>query len=302
MIIVGAGMAGLLAANMLHRHNPQVMELQSKLPNNHSAVLRFRSPVVGDVLGIPFKKVSMIKASVPWNNPVSDALAYSFKCTGQYLTDRSIIAGLKTEERYIAPEDLISRMSSGLKIKYDTGFTKANDLEPPIISTLPMPILMHILEWKEFPDFQYIGGINVRAIIDNCDAYCSLLVPDPNNPASRISLTGNELIIELPRCGNYIMDHVDLVIKDALELLGLSSNSVNGITIHKQSYHKIAPIADKERKTFISWATEKHGIYSLGRYATWRPNLLLDDLVNDVRLIEGWIGNAYDAKKHWLVK
>ena len=48
--IIGAGMAGLLAANMLRHRDPVILEAQKSLPNNHHALLRFRSSVVGDVL------------------------------------------------------------------------------------------------------------------------------------------------------------------------------------------------------------------------------------------------------------
>ena len=92
--IIGAGMAGLLAAQMLRRHyNVKVYERQKELPNNHSAVLRFRTPEVGNVLGIEFKKVQMVKTYIPEQSVVGDAISYSHKCTGRYSTDRSILAG-----------------------------------------------------------------------------------------------------------------------------------------------------------------------------------------------------------------
>ncbi len=49
---------------------------------------------------------------------------------------------------------------------------------------------------------------------------------------------------------------------------------------------KILPIDEDVRKRFIMWASDKHQVYSLGRFATWRPGLLLDDVVNDVRVIQ----------------
>src|SRR5580765_6406324 len=118
MIIVGAGLAGLLCANMMIRRKPTVVEKQPQLPNNHSAVLRFRTAVVGDVLGVPFRQVNMIKCPVPWRNPVSDSLAYSYKCTGKYLSDRSITAGIVQQTRYIAPSDLIDRMAQDVDINF----------------------------------------------------------------------------------------------------------------------------------------------------------------------------------------
>ncbi|NDG64822.1 MAG: hypothetical protein EBY29_15370, partial [Planctomycetes bacterium] len=59
-----------------------------------------------------------------------------------------------------------------------------------------------------------------------------------------------------------------------------------------QPYSKILPIDEGERRKFIVWATDQHGIYSLGRFATWRPGLLMDDVVNDVRVIRKIIKNG----------
>src|SRR5262245_61666308 len=117
--IVGAGLSGLLAGNMFRHREHKIYESQSALPNNHSAVLRFRTAKVSETLDIPFKRVTMIKATAEWRNPVADALAYSFKNTGIYRSDRSINAGVVVDERWIAPPDLIARMSRGLNIEYD---------------------------------------------------------------------------------------------------------------------------------------------------------------------------------------
>ena len=70
MIIIGAGQAGLLAARSLALHNPTIIEQQDELPNNHSALLRFRSSIVGDSVGIPFQKVRVLGCSTrgcPYN-------------------------------------------------------------------------------------------------------------------------------------------------------------------------------------------------------------------------------------------
>lgn len=302
MIIVGAGMAGLLCANMLARRRPIVMEQQKALPNNHSAVLRFRSTVVGDVLGIPFRRVSMIKSPVVWQNPVSDSLAYSYKCTGQYLSDRSITLGTVIQERYIAPPDLISRMAENADLSFDQRFTWAEtDTEgPPVISTLPMPVLMRILNYPDIPRFYYVNGFNIKAQVKTCDAFVSLLIPDPSLPMSRISITGNELIIEMPRAENAVLDKLEGIIEYAAGALGIEKELIEAIQVHQQLYAKIVGIDNDVRKRFIAWATDQHNIYSLGRYATWRPNLLLDDLVKDVRCIDSWIStpDRYALKQH----
>lgn len=285
-------MAGLLAGNMLRHRSPVVVEAQPELPNNHSAVLRFRTSQVGDVLNIPFKKVRMLKAPLPWLNPVADALNYSYKCSGSYRSDRSITDGLVYDDRYIAPPGLIGQMADNCTIRF--GNAQAFASGPIQISTIPMPALMKALNYRHEIEFSYVPGRNLRAKIKNCDAYVSLLVPDPSYPFSRISITGDELIVEGPKVmaeGN--IDH-------ATDLLGIPRGDVHSIEVKEQKYAKISPIDNDKRKQFLHWATTEHNIYSLGRFATWRPGLLLDDLVNDIRLIDRWSqsGNQYDVAKH----
>lgn len=292
MKIIGAGIAGLLAANMLRHRNPVVIEKQASLPNNHSAVLRFRSRVISDVTGIEFKKVNVIKATLPWRNPVADALAYSEKCTGSMLSNRSIPHTMEQAERYIAPSNMIEQLANSIKINY--GYDISADAylkkgEIATISTIPMPILMGLLGYENIPEFKSIPGVNIRATIEDCDAYASLYVPNPAYPFSRISLTGNELIVEVPRPAEHIEG--SRIIQSAVLLLGIETR-VTDIRVSPQQYAKIQEIDEGIRKRFITWASDTHNIFSLGRYACWRPGLLLDDLVKDVRLIERWSSNG----------
>ncbi len=290
MHIVGAGLAGLLAGNMLAHHHPVLFERKASLPNNHSAVLRFRTSQIGDITKIPFKKVTMIKATAPWKNQIADVLAYSYKNTSVYRSDRSIISGTVVEDRYIAPPHLISLLARDLNIEFNDVYFFNKEETQPIISTIPMPVLMAALDYPYKPDFTYSTGYNIHANIKHCDAYVSLLVPDPAYPFSRISITGNEAIIECPSINDL---NLDQILAMAAEILGISYNYFYDTTIHKQPYSKINPIGDAARKNFMFWATDEFGIYSLGRFATWRPGLLLDDLVQDIRLIDKWITDKY---------
>lgn len=302
--IIGAGMAGLLAANMLRHRDPVIYEVQSKLPNNHSAVLRFRTPAVGDILNIPFKKVTMIKAHVPWSNPIADALSYSFKNSGEYRSDRSIIAGLTTADRWVAPSDFIQRMmaqtSAKINLNNEYNFVGNNE-KIPVISTIPMPALMKALSYvpKDEVSFNSISGVNIKAKVDNCESYISLLVPNPTIPFSRVSITGNELSIECPAKDGMVDNYAKLCIGVAAGLLGIDDKKFKDITIHQQKYAKITPIDDDARKSFMFWATDDFNIYSLGRFATWRPGLLLDDLIQDIRHIDRWISQGkYSIARH----
>jgi hypothetical protein len=303
--IVGAGMAGLLAGAMLRTEASEIVEVQNGLPNNHSALLRFRSSVVGDALGIEFKRVSVLKTVAPWCNPVADSLAYAHKCSSIYSLRSSLSAESKLEERYIAPPDLIAQMAArvSVPIQYGQRFDfKAAGRTEPVISTIPMPILMDALDYPERSsiDFSHVSGCNINAAVQGCDAYCTVYVPDPAFAFSRISLTGNRLTVEFP---HYTSEHPDIILnvqlRKAAGLLGIDSEAITDAIVTNQQYAKIQPIDDNTRKRFMLWATECHNIYSLGRFATWRPGVLLDDCVKDVRAIRHMIsvGHNYERKK-----
>lgn len=306
LTVIGAGMAGLLAAAMFRSQCKYVLESQPGLPNNHSAVLRFRSTAVSDALNIPFKKVHVLKSVYNSTNPVADAMAYSLKCTGHYDGTRSIGLG-KAEivERYISPDDMILRMRTAVTaaIRYNMSVSSI----PPknsgdvMISTIPMPTLMKILKWKPQSEFNSVPGQNISFCVRDCNAYASLYVPDPKIEMSRISITGNKVIIEIPMPLGKFKIYPETIVRKAAAMLGIEPFSImeETIQVREQAYSKILPIDEEERKKFIMWATDEHGIYSLGRYATWRPGLLLDDVVNDVRVIHRLMQGEgrYERKK-----
>lgn len=292
--IIGAGMAGLLAGNMLARHKPEIYEAQESLPNNHSAVLRFGTEKVSEVLGIPFRKVKMIKTYLPWRNRVADCLAYSMKCTGIARSDRSIISDVFSADRWIAPDDLVFQMATRVR-PIIFGEAASSELfkdqkistNNPIISTIPMPALMKLLDYPNQPEFKYVSGKNLRAKIQCCDAFVSMYIPDPDYNFNRISITGDELIAEYSGKGSEDV-HPKFDLGAIAEILGIPARQFSEPKVKDQTYSKIAPIDDGERKRFLAWATDNFNIYSLGRFATWRPGLMLDDLVHDIRLIERW--------------
>lgn len=297
MKIIGAGMAGLLAAGMLRNDATLVVDRQADLPNNHSAVLRFRSPIVGDSLNIPFRKVRVLKGIEPWKNPVADAVAYSLKTNGTG-TLRSITSAYQGEvsERYIAPRYLIGRMYQASSCDFLFNFSvdeewlrNSFEAEIPVISTMPMNQLMKLTGWEPISEFRSVPGYNIIVNLDeSIDMYCSLYVPSPKYPCYRVSITGNQLIAE--HSGEFPADGGDGLIESlaysAATLVGVSLDKIIDITCVEQPYAKIAPIDEDERRRFILYATEQYGIYSLGRFATWRPGLLLDDVVNDVKVIQ----------------
>lgn len=320
--VIGAGMAGLLAAAMLRDECKEVLEAQPELPHNHSALLRFRSSIVGDALNIPFRKVRVMKAVVPQSfdrrNPVADALAYSLKTNGTATLRSSVTANGEIEERFIAPEGFVNllpgKVSSPIKFgKQWEARTRGARADQSFISTVPMPVLMKMLGYEPMPEFKSVVGFNMNVKLRDVDVCATLYYPDPGKLRYRASITGSRLTVEYAfpgldkdqaseKMNNSLSGYPKKLFDECHEILmdfGLNSTMIVGKPeISLQQYGKILPISETERKRFIMWASEEHGIYSLGRFATWRPGLLLDDVVNDVRVIQRIAKDgAYDHKR-----
>lgn len=313
IVIIGAGLAGLLAGNMLRRQPLAILEAQSGLPNNHHAVLRFRTDKVALQTGIRFRRVRVFKAIHNPINPVSDALAYSHKVTGR-LELRSVIDTAPVD-RYVAPTDLVTQMADGLPISFNRS-VDAQELAglanagAAIISTIPMPYLMDLLHYDgPRPDFSYRAGSVVKVQLHSSDVFASIYYPyshhlsDPiSGGVYRASITGSELAIELVKPP--LSDgHAETAVVEVLRSFGLMPEAADMSTLRSIAtpYAKLARLSDEDRRRardFMFWATTHHRVYSLGRFATWRAGLLLDDVVDDVAKIEGWMRSGhYDLRK-----
>lgn len=319
MIIIGAGMSGLIAGSVLRQACENIIEAQDSLPANHSAVLRFKSSIIGDTTNIPFRKVKALKSVVPWKNPVADAMAYSLKSNGNYQLRSIASADNKIVERWVAPPNFTEQLASSIHCPIRFNQRASRDFfiakrATPIISTLPMPMLMDILGYDgERPEFKSISGINITARIKNCDMHCSLYIPNPDIAPYRISVNGDIMIAEvslvteeqeeLVRYGSLnsseqIQETINTWRRQAFDALGIKESQTTDHSFARQKFQKILPIDESIRRKFIIYATDLFGVYSLGRFSTWRVNLLLDDIVNDVRIINHMIKHSnYEQKR-----
>lgn len=300
--IIGAGMAGLLAANMLRRHNVTILEKGPALPDNHSALLRFRSTAVSDATGIPFQKISVDKAlydgkTIHGTINLAQANAYSLIVTSGELHPRSI-KNLLPEDRYLAPEDFVEAMARNLKIEFSRPVTHPRE-DHPVISTVPMPIMMDMVGWEEKPafNFQPIWTLNCKVKAPVSEVYQTLYSIAGAGSWYRATLHKDSLILEF--MDEPLLDYngadMDLAIGALKVFCGGEARQtkfgVSDITLRRQPFGKIVPIDEEQRKRFILHLTDKWNIYSLGRFATWRP-ILLDHLVRDIKHIESMIASG----------
>lgn len=308
MIIIGAGMAGLIAANLLRRHRPVVYEAQEGLPDNHGALLRFRSDVVAKAVGQRFRCVHVTKAVKSHGRVVStaslqDSNRYSLKVTGEVL-ERSIM-NLEPSQRWIAPDGFCKDMSNGVGIKFGRRVDSIADLDNspdnPIISTVPMPTMMRMAGWEPQASFGWhqVWSIRTRVVFPRTNVYQTIYYPDPELPYYRASMTGNQLIIEhmVEPKPESIIGSIMFVLRDFGISLPHHNVQTDAPNVSYQKYGKIIPFNEQERRAFILSLTDRYGIYSLGRFATWRQ-ILLDDIVQDVGIIDRLITERDAYSRH----
>ncbi len=319
MKILGAGMGGCIAAIL--NGNAEVLEASETPPTNHKAVLRFRTDQISKVTGIPFKRVRVHKGIffnrqlVPECN-INLSNLYSQKVTGGKIVDRSIW-NLDPVDRFVAPSNfhaiMLSMLGSRVKYGQDVIGISSNEIilkdnksiyrhEEPVISTIPMPELIGRL--TSFgndlspEEFQMQPIVTVRMEIPNCNVNQTIYFPGPETPLYRATITGGTLILEFAAEG--AMAHVDLAATQAFVQLAFGFELPEflwEIAPVVQRYGKISPINESKRKQFMFEASRVFGIYSLGRFATWR-NVLLDDVYKDVLVIRSMIEQShYDLLK-----
>lgn len=298
MRIFGAGMAGLLAASMLRRWSPRVWEAQPSLPNNHAALLRFRTAEVSRVTGIPFKEVSVQKGvviadSVQNTTSLQTSNLYGLKVTrGSRAQVRSLL-DLSPVTRYIAPPDFIAQLARGIDIQYGYHITGEVELDPddgPFISTIPLPIMAQEFLNKKLSWARALPIYTVRcrlSLPEGVELYQTLYYPEPHVDWYRASITGDELIVEYNEAPGMPLDR-EQVLGRVCWHFGLPERCVRDVSpVKEQRYGKLIPAGsfDLDRQDAIWNLTDKFGIYSVGRFATWRQ-LLLDDIVSDIKKVE----------------
>lgn len=293
MNIIGAGLTGCLAGYVFK--NAVIKEYLEK-PKEHKAVLRFRSDWASKLTGIPFKKVKVYKGIYMDGEHVQPSIdlmnQYSCKVTGGYY-DRSI-SNLEPVTRWIAPSDFHGQMLDDLNDRIIYGYNvDVSDCSKPLISTLPLPILLDRLG-IEF-DFKSPDGNKSKSIfvttckIANCDVYQTMYYPGYDTSVYRASITGDNLIIEstaliCQRTITMVAYSFGLYVQDCkVETLNF-----------EQEHGKFIPLEEEQRKQLMYDITKDYNIYSLGRHATWRK-ILLDDVIQDCTRIEKMISkSAYD--------
>lgn len=285
MIIIGAGIAGSMARGFFSSLQPEIYEAKADAASSHKAILRFRDPSIGLLLGVPLTKIHVTKAIwydghfVEPNPTVTNM--YSRK-VAKDIYKRSI-GTIAPVDRFISREPIIPRGANvGYQLeRIEPGicyFSNGEEVEyDNCVSTIPLPVMANAAgikitgEAKSYPI--YVMRFPVLPI---SEVYQTIYFPSGIFRTYRASLEAQEFVIESQ---DGFPDELEIV--TVLQLFALGMGDVGEPKKYEQSNGKIVELEPSLRKHIILELTDKFSVYSLGRYATWRnitSDVLLDDL------------------------
>jgi len=288
MIILGAGFTGLLAGCVFKDAIIYEHKTKEECRMKHQALLRMKTNKIGEFLGIRFKKVQVNKSI--WYGeknvgPTPDMIhMYSKKVSGT-ISNRSI-SNIDSEIRYIPPENFYDVLwKKSCQVAFNKSNLWNNEWDDQIINTLPLQEMLQETDSMH----TMIGNIHHKSIyvtkfkIKDCDSHATIYYPSDLQKVYRATLNGDILIIES-------IDPLEASDGDfglVFNSLGINENDLDGELLinHKQEVGKMVTIDNKIRSKLILDLTLKHNIYSLGRVATWRTKLMLDDVLDDIFVI-----------------
>lgn len=304
--IVGAGLAGLIAAHAWPQ--ARIYERQPRPRQSHAALLRFRSDAVARLTGIEFQRVRVRKGI--WHRGafvapnIGVANRYSDKVLGTFAAERSIW-NIDPVDRFIAPDNFYDLMLQGVGARIEWGVQAplsdlVRNMGCDVISTAPLPDTLAHFEidpsehWppaRQQPIMFQRSPITVQKFrVSRCNVHQTIYFPDPDVEVYRASITGDVLIVEA--MGEDAESMVQVI-----DAFNLEDRMLEPLGKVEQRYGKILDIEPALRKALVHRLTAEHGVFSLGRFATWR-NLLLDDVVDDIAVLKRLMrASSYDLKR-----
>ncbi len=317
MVIIGAGLAGTAAKNFFSNKSVEVFDSRNKDEGwSHKALMRIRDPALGNYLGCKLKKIQAYKC-IYYDGKIYDTYQhnlsnmYSMKVSGSII-NRSIDK-LGWEERYLVEGEIdtegvnFNKKVISIKdniITFDDGSSNNYD---EMINTMPLPDIAKVcgIETEEtFTKKSRTIIVKIIPLLIESNVNQTVYFPSLSYGLYRATLQENKIIAEILFDESILLGYEwSLFSKDLFKVFGLCDEKfydLNKISTYYQSNGKLIPINNEYRKYLILELTERFGIYSLGRYATWR-NITSEDIIPDIEKIShlmemGKYGRKYYGK------
>lgn len=307
MNILGAGLAGLIMGTLNPTAN--IYDIAHGQGKQHHAILRLRSPELFKLLEMDFKKVTVTKGIYSnyefERSTVKAQNAYSRKVIHN-ISERSISSigdNGNRSTRYLPPDDFYEQLLNRCEDRIEWGVDALRyDFErlwrPSLtgiacINTTP---LWQMVEYLDPDSYALIGElIESRSIyvtiyeIQSCNVHQTIYFPYEETQAYRASITGNKLTIESTHPMEIPHSHLFPFtgeIHQIISSFGIYPSECKLISANIiQNIGKIAAFDDDSiRQKAIYRLSTNHGVFSFGRFGTWRQ-ITLDALPNDMSVI-----------------
>lgn len=294
--IIGAGLSGIFASEYLSRRGIECTVFEKTDGSfHHQGVLRFKNKMVPQYLNADWEEIEIAKgflykgqvynsATIAMNN------LYSRKTTGEY-HKRSVMSDSTDTKRYILTSEprlgencryncKISGIEKGrLFLDSDMGKIPSSPFDF-IVSTVP---IYSAAELCGIPVFEEFKLKTIHSAIANLDVpstiFQTLYVIDPEISIYRVTIHRRQIIVESVSPVDY--DECDKVLKH----FGINMSLKFQFAAWTGGVGKIVPINDIERRKLILKMTQKFNVFSFGRYAVWKPRLVLDNMLGDIERI-----------------
>jgi len=293
VVIIGAGISGLVAAGAFRGQDVTVIESSGSIPlfKDHHAVMRLRNDRIKEYIDCKVTPINVQK-SVYHEDKLYDSATiemnnrYSLNTRG-VLGERSL-GDLGKQERFtldeIYPSGSVNfEFGRDVRVIIDGTVCCWENIIPYdiCISTIPMPSLLKILKIESDQKFE-ANDIHVfkTTLPFDSTVHQTIYFTEADMPY-RATIEGREIIIEsVSEIGNFELVH-------SLKPFGLGEADLDPdkhrTTVQKMG--KLVPIDDIARKRIMTDITSKFSIYSFGRFATWK-SIRIDQTLDDIEKIK----------------
>lgn len=312
--ILGHGLAATVANNSLADFHPILFSGSDKpvgnLLESHHAIMRFRHPEIGYMLGCDLKRVNVWK-QIYWAGELRDQPSiamnnlYSLKVSSA-ISSRSIIeTGIF--DRYILPRGVVlSQPASMVGVDWQDILRRqiVEDEFEFLISTIPLDVLAQY--WAELIgegrppenlsfEFKNIEVVRLQIPFES-EVFQTIYFPESEFATYRASLEGDILTLE----GIAPIEQEEATV--VLGCFGIDAiNLAVPVEKNTQKRGKIVPADDDMRRNFIHYLTAKYRIISFGRFAIWK-SIRTDDLLHDIKIIRRIMSSSPAAVEYNIRK